>query len=193
MNLVSKKLCVVIASVACFLAGCQKTPRRSPADTLPMMGPAGGGADIQQPTNMSVAPGTDLEVRPEGNIIDDGKTIRGLLQPVYFDYDRSDIKQAERAKLQAAKDYLDKNPGTRLLLEGYCDWRGTSEYNLALGDRRANSAKRFLQSLGVKADRLESNSKGSLEASKAGDDASAAKDRRAEVVIIKANPTATPL
>ena len=147
------------------------------------------------PTDLStVAPGTTLEARAGGDgVIDDGRTIRGLLQPVYFDFDRSDIKPSERAKLQAAKEYLENNPGTRLLLEGYADWRGTAEYNHALGDRRANAAKRYLQSIGVPADRLESNSKGSLEASKNADEATMARDRRAEVVIIKANPTQSPL
>jgi hypothetical protein len=77
-------------------------------------------------------------------VIEDADTIRGLLQPVYFDFDRSNVKADERAKLQAAKDYLDKNPQYRLLLEGHCDWRGTAEYNLGLGDRRASEAKKYL-------------------------------------------------
>ncbi len=132
------------------------------------------------------APGLTSRL-PDG-VIDDGNTIRGLLQPVYFDFDRSEIKPAERPKLQAARDYLQSNPGARLLLEGHCDWRGTAEYNLGLGDRRANSAKRYLQSLGVAADRLETISKGSLEAATNADDATMAKDRRVEVVIIKPRP-----
>ncbi len=194
MNLLSKKLSVVLAAVACLLAGCPKAPVR-PDPSATVMGPQTGGPNIVQPTPLDLAtdPNSALTSRGADGVIDDGRTIRGLLQPVYFDFDRYDIKAAERAKLQAAKAYLDENPGTRLLLEGYCDWRGTAEYNQALGDRRANSAKRFLQTLGVPADRLESNSKGSLEASKNADDATRAKDRRAEVVIIKANPTATPL
>jgi peptidoglycan-associated lipoprotein len=193
MNVLSKKLSVLLAAAACLLAGCPKAPVR-PDPSATVLGPQSGGPNIVQPTALDLTTGpTDLQARPEGNIIDDGRTIRGLLQPVYFDFDRTDIKPSERAKLQAAKTYLDQNPGTRLLLEGYADWRGTAEYNQALGDRRANSAKRFLQTLGIPADRLESNSKGSLEASKNADDATAAKDRRAEVVIIKANPTATPL
>ena len=80
---------------------------------------------------------SQLTARTDGGI-DDGHTVRGVLQPVYFAFDSSAIKAAERPKLQAAKDYLDKNPGYRLLLEGHCDWRGTAEYNLSLGDRRAN-------------------------------------------------------
>lgn len=193
MNLVSKKVCVLVATAACLLGGCsKKPPRPDPAATV--LGPQTGGRDILAPAPVDLAPGTDLQARMPDGVIDDGNTIRGLLQPVYFDFDRSDVKQPERAKLQAAKDYLDKNPGTRLLLEGHCDWRGTAEYNLGLGDRRANAAKKYLQSLGVPATRLESNSKGSLEASKNSDDAAMAKDRRSDLVIIKAKaPGGAPL
>lgn len=193
MNLVSKKLCALVLGAAVALAGCSKKPVR-PDPSLTVMGPQGGGTYVP-PSDVLVASNVDgLQARLPDGVIDDGNTIRGLLQPVYFDLDKSDIKQAERAKLQAAKEYVDANPGTRILLEGHCDWRGTQEYNLSLGDRRANAAKRYLQSLGVPADRLESNSKGSLEASKNADEATMAKDRRAEVVIIKAKaPGSTPL
>ena len=85
-----------------------------------------------------------------------------------------------------AKDYLAKNPNQKLLLEGHCDWRGTAEYNLSLGDRRASAVKKYLLSLGVVADKLETLSKGSLEAAKNGDDASMAKDRRVDLVVSKA-------
>jgi peptidoglycan-associated lipoprotein len=79
------------------------------------------------------------------------------------------------------------------LLEGHCDWRGTAEYNLGLGDRRANAAKKYLLSLGVAADRLESVSKGSLEASKNADDATMAKDRRVDLVVVNPKSGASPL
>ncbi|MSU53378.1 MAG: flagellar motor protein MotB, partial [Opitutaceae bacterium] len=105
---------------------------------------------------------------------------------VYFEFDRSDISRPEeRAKLQAAKNYLEKNPGQRLLLEGHADWRGTSEYNLGLGDRRANGAKKYLGTIQVSADKLETLSKGSEEAKKGGTDEDMKKERRVELVIIK--------
>jgi peptidoglycan-associated lipoprotein len=187
MKLASPKLCLVIASTALLLAGCTKKPAR-PNPTETSMGPTPG------PTNPNLNPtevpttldNSTLQSRLPDGAIDDGNTIRGLLQPVYFDFDAFAIKQGERDKLKAAKEYLDKNPAQRLLIEGHCDWRGTAEYNLGLGDRRANAAKKYLQSLGVPVDRLESNSKGSLEAKANADDATMAKDRRAELVIIKA-------
>ena len=110
---------------------------------------------------------------------------RTLLQAVYFDFDKSNIKAGERPKLEAAAQYLKDNPTHRVLLEGHCDWRGTAEYNLGLGDRRASAAKQFLSGLGVAADKTETLSKGSLDATKNADDATAAKDRRVELVVIR--------
>jgi len=196
MKLASQTLCVVTAGAALLIAGCQSKPTRpDPSQTAMGMTPGGGATtttSVIPPSDIStIAPGTELEKRPDG-VIDDGNTIRGLLQPVYFDFDRSDVKAAERPKLQAAKEYLDKNPGTRILLEGHCDWRGTAEYNLGLGDRRANAAKKYLISLGVPKDRVESNSKGSLDAAKNADDQTMVKDRRAEIVIVKAKQPGQP-
>jgi peptidoglycan-associated lipoprotein len=183
MKFASKSLCIAASIAAAFLAGCSKKPvRPEPAETA--LGPQSGGGGTLAPTDVNVAPDTSLQPR-DANVIDDGHTIRGLLQPVYFDFNLSSIKAAERPKLQAAKDYLEKNPQYRLLLEGHCDWRGTSEYNLGLGDRRANEAKKYLISLGVSAEKLETLSKGSEEASKNADDATMAKDRRDELVVLK--------
>jgi peptidoglycan-associated lipoprotein len=92
---------------------------------------------------------------------------------------------SEREKLKTAKDYLDKNAGQRLLLEGHADWRGTAEYNLGLGDRRANAVKKYLLSIGLPADRVETVSKGSLEAKPNADASTMEKDRRVDLVVLK--------
>jgi peptidoglycan-associated lipoprotein len=183
MKLASKSLLIVAASAAVLLAGCSKKPVR-PDPSATALGPQSGGAGNLTPSEVAVAPDTTLQPRADG-VIEDANTIRGLLQPVYFDFDRWNIKADERAKLQAAKDYLDKNPQYRLLLEGHCDWRGTSEYNLGLGDHRAAAAKKYLASIGVSADKLETLSKGSEEAKKNADEATMNKDRRDELVILK--------
>ncbi len=183
MKLASKSLCIIAASAAALLAGCSKKPLR-PDPSSTALGPQSGGAGNLTPTDVTTAPDSTLTQR-DPNILEDANTIRGLLQPVYFDFDRSSVKAAERPKLQAAKDYLEKNPQYRLLVEGHCDWRGTSEYNLGLGDRRANEAKKYLIQIGVAADKIETLSKGSEEAKKNADDATTAKDRRDELVILK--------
>jgi len=183
MKLATTKLCIIAASAAAIFAGCAKKPiRPDPSSTA--LGPQSGGGSNLAPTAVEVAPDTTLQAR-DPNILEDANTIRGMLQPVYFAFDRDTITEAERPKLQAAKDYLDKNPQYRLLLEGHCDWRGTSEYNLGLGDHRASGAKKYLISIGVSPDKLETLSKGSEEAKKNADDATMAKDRRDDLVILK--------
>jgi len=183
MKLASKSL--LIAAAAVFLAGCATKPvRPSPNETA--LGPQTGGGGALAPTEVATTADQNSALQPrDASIIETDATIRGLLQPVYFDFDRSNVKETERAKLQAAKDYLLKNPQYRLLLEGHCDWHGTSEYNLGLGDRRAAAAKKYLLTIGVPADKVETLSKGSEEAVKNADDATAAKDRRDELVVLK--------
>ena len=185
MKLASKSLCIIAASAAALLAGCAKKPvRPDPSSTA--LGPQSGGAGNLTPTDVSTtADANSALTNRDPNILEDANTIRGLLQPVYFEFDRSSVKAAERPKLQAAKYYLDKNPQYRLLLEGHCDWRGTSEYNLGLGDHRASEAKKYLIQIGVSADKIETLSKGSEEAKKNADDATMSKDRRDELVILK--------
>lgn len=182
MNNVSKKLFLVIVSAALVLTGCTKKPKR-PDPSATMLGPGTGGTINPLDVSTTADPMSGLEARDAG--FDMNGQMRGILQPVYFDFDKSSIKPAERSKLEAAAKYLKDNPTHRLLLEGHCDWRGTAEYNLGLGDRRANAAKQFLLTLGVSQDKLETLSKGSLEAVKNADDAAAAKDRRVELVVIK--------
>jgi peptidoglycan-associated lipoprotein len=184
MKLASKKFCLVIIGAALALSGCAKKPARpDPTGTLGQ--PLNDTA--QAPTNLptTTEPGSILQ--PRDDFDPSGRNPIALqAQTIYFDFDSSAVKQGEREKLKFVKDYLDKNLGFRLALEGRCDWRGTAEYNLSLGDRRANAVKSFLQSLGVAADKLEASSKGSLDAAKNADDATMAKDRRVDLIVVKA-------
>lgn len=81
-------------------------------------------------------------------------------QPVFFALDSSDVDQAGQQVLNANADILRKYPSWTITIEGHCDERGTAEYNLALGERRALAAKTYLVSLGVPADRLRTVSYG---------------------------------
>jgi peptidoglycan-associated lipoprotein len=185
MNLFSKSFSLVLLSVAVAVTGCVKKPKR-PDPSSTVMGQTGGGLGAGGPSDFGAltdASAGGLEQR-EG-VIETEDMIKGLLQPVYFDFDKSGIKESERPKLQAAKEYLDQNPQYRLLLEGHCDWRGTAEYNLGLGDRRAAAASNYLKTLGVSAEKLETLSKGDIDAKENGSDADMANDRRAEIVILK--------
>ena len=80
------------------------------------------------------------------------------MQDIYFDYDSSTIREDARATLsrnsEALKSLLSEYPNAAITVEGHCDERGSAEYNLGLGDRRATAVKEFLVQLGVSADRL---------------------------------------
>ena len=81
-------------------------------------------------------------------------------ESIYFDFDKSFIKLEYRAVLQAKAEFLKDDPNVHIRIEGNCDERGTNEYNLALGERRANSAAKFLVSLGIPSERIEAISYG---------------------------------
>jgi peptidoglycan-associated lipoprotein len=183
-----KKLFFVIASAALLFAGCSKKPTR-PSPDATLVGP---GGMTQGNHGFNTSP---IATNPDAPLLtprDDFDPITGqnraalAANTVYFDYDESAIKASEREKLKNAKEYIDKNPGMRLLLEGHCDWRGTAEYNLGLGDRRANAVKKYLLSLGLAADKLETLSKGSLNAKPNADAATMEKDRRVDLIVSKA-------
>ena len=82
------------------------------------------------------------------------------LDDVYFDLDKSEIRDDGRAGLQKDADFLKKWTSTAVTVEGHCDSRGSSEYNLALGSRRADAVKNYLVSLGVPTARITVVSKG---------------------------------
>ena len=82
------------------------------------------------------------------------------LEDVYFDYDKSDLRPEGRSALQKDADFMKKWSSTVVTIEGHCDSRGSSEYNLALGNRRASAARDYLVSLGVPANRVTVISKG---------------------------------
>ena len=87
-------------------------------------------------------------------------SVGSALKEVYFEFDRYDLSPDARTILKATADWLKKNPAARVELEGHCDERGTNEYNLALGAKRAQTAKDYLMSLGIPASRLSTTSYG---------------------------------
>jgi len=90
---------------------------------------------------------TDLNANEFQEITD--PAIKAIFQDIRFDYDQFALKAESQRTLSAIARWLKQNPGRRVLVEGHCDARGTAEYNIALGERRANSAKTFLVGQGV--------------------------------------------
>src|SRR5579885_3004578 len=82
------------------------------------------------------------------------------VKDAYFDYDKSDLRPDARSALNQTADFLKKYPEAKVTVEGHCDERGSTEYNLGLGDRRANAVKQYLVSLGISADRINTVSYG---------------------------------
>jgi peptidoglycan-associated lipoprotein len=91
---------------------------------------------------------------------DDHARESGLIGDVYFDFDKYDLKPEARERLSKNADFLKQNLGFVVTIEGHCDERGTNDYNIALGDRRANAAKEYLVTLGIASARLKTVSFG---------------------------------
>jgi peptidoglycan-associated lipoprotein len=104
--------------------------------------------------------------------------------PIYFAFDSDELTEESRRTLKQMAEYLRANPKAALTIEGHCDESGSAEYNLALGDRRARAAMKYLRDLGVDQVRLNTISYGEEKPAVAGsDEASRAKNRRGEFAV----------
>lgn len=163
-----------------------RTSKGLDGDFIPANGlDSGYGLDSEYGTGAK-----GLELKGDGSGIGNGmyngrEMVEGVIPSVYFGFDSSSISTTERAKLQQAADHLRSNPSDGLLLEGHCDWYGTADYNIALGERRAMSAKDYVVTLGIPASRVETLSKGSLESTSGLSKGDSAEDRRADIIILK--------
>lgn len=179
MKKFAKLLGLTLALFALILTGCQKKPVRD-ASTLPATGP--GNTIDPNAVALTEDPYTTLAPRTEDKPVNENQSV---VEAVFFALDRAAVAVPERPKLDAALKWLGANPEKNLVLVGHCDWRGTAEYNLGLGDRRANAVKRYLESLGADPKRLETLSKGSIDAKQGGGESEWQKDRRVDFVELK--------
>jgi peptidoglycan-associated lipoprotein len=138
-------LSMILAS-GLALSACSKKP---PAQLPPDPG-AAVSTDTTQSPIQGPAPGSQADFLAQ---------MMGQ-ETIYFETDRYDIDSADQAALSAQASWLQKYPAKLATIEGHADERGTREYNLALGERRANAAKNYLVSLGVDAGRLSTVSHG---------------------------------
>jgi len=108
-----------------------------------------------------------------------------LLKDIHFDFDKYDIQPGDAEILKGNAALLMKHPTVKIQIEGHCDERGTNEYNLALGERRANSTKNYLVSLGISPDRISAISYGEEKPLDPGHNEEAwGKNRRAHTIIL---------
>jgi len=161
---------LLVLWVIFMLGGCaQKTVESPEASDQGAMGPAES---------------LETEVSASDNIME-GRT-SGPMLPVYFDFDSSAIRSDQVERIEGNGDFLKQNPDVKIRIEGNCDPRGTKEYNLALGERRAQSALKYLVNLGVDESRLSTVSWGEEKLLLYGhDEISWAQNRRDDFVIVK--------
>ena len=162
----------LIAVSAAALAACSKKP---PAQLPPDPGPAVTTDTTTQPTTSGPVAGSQADFAAQ---------MMGQ-DTILFDTDKYNIDSTDAAALSAQAQWLLKYPAKRATIEGHADERGTRDYNLALGERRANAAKNYLVSVGVAADRLTTVSYGKERPVALGsDEDSWARNRRAVTVTI---------
>lgn len=135
-----------IFAAAALLAACSSTPENAGT------GGGGGGTGAQPPASSAPAAGI------VAGSIDD--FLKNVGDRVFFDFDKSNLKDDAKATLDKQVAWLKKYPNWSITIEGHCDERGTREYNLALGERRANSVKQYLAANGIAASRLKTISYG---------------------------------
>jgi len=163
---------IAIALVGLVLTGCagKKTPPAAPSED---------NTSTQTTAPAEAAAPSDFGA--DGQPIDP-RTGGPLNRTFYFGYDKSDINPSDIAVLEIHAQLLNRNTGKSVVIEGHCDERGTREYNLALGERRANAIKSFLTAAGVAASQIETVSYGEERPENPGHDESAwSRNRRAIV------------
>jgi len=182
------RFALVVMMFAAAACGSKKAPvleptTAPPPDTAPAPPPA---TPRSNPTTITEATPTVPAVRDDAlasSSLDDLNR-NSPLRPVFFQSDSSDVDPQAKAALDENALVLKQHPTWGVTIEGHCDERGTPEYNLSLGDRRAAAAVAYLRSLGVAADRLKTVSYGKEFPFDAGhDEAAWSKNRRAHFVI----------
>ncbi|MCP1470032.1 peptidoglycan-associated lipoprotein [Sphingobium sp. OAS761] len=163
---------LIVATAVVALAACSKKP---PAELPPAPGP-------------STSTGTTGPVTSSGPIKGSQEDFLASVSSdrIFFDLDQYDIDAQDQQTLQSQAAWLQQNPSVRVTIEGHADERGTRDYNIALGERRANAAKNYLASLGIDPGRITTVSYGKERPAALGSDEAAwAQNRRAVTVTIQ--------
>jgi peptidoglycan-associated lipoprotein len=131
------------------------TPQDSATYTITATGPGGSATASVRITVSAPPPPAPVVAAPTTD-----ELWAQQVQDAYFDLDKADLRDDARAALTSTAKFLSDHPEIKVVIEGHCDERGSTEYNLVLGDRRAAAVKQFLVSLGITADRLNTVSYG---------------------------------
>ena len=169
-----KILTLLLLSSGLALAGCATAPKELPPQ------PSGAGTG----TTTTMPPPPQAMGPVPGSQADFVASVLG--DTILFDTDRYNIDTEDQGILQSQAQWLARYPARRITIEGHCDERGTRDYNIALGERRANAAKNYLISVGIDASRVSTVSYGNERPIALGsDEASWAKNRRAVTITVQ--------
>jgi peptidoglycan-associated lipoprotein len=188
-----KMACYALAALITLAAGCAP----STADKSAGAPAPSGESSAKAATSASQGEGkrgsaketttdrSSLSELQEGKSSDSA----GPLKDIFYDFDSYNLRADARDVLRANADWLKRNPAARVEIEGHCDERGTNEYNLALGAKRAQAAKDFLATLGIGADRLSTISYGEeIPVCKEASESCWQRNRRARFVVLPSRP-----
>jgi len=165
--------------------GCKKQPTAASAEPgVPEVSGGGSGSETVRDTD-TMRPVVTEEPRPATSMAADDVNRSGILKSVYFDFDRYEIRPDQRQTLQDnARHLTGELARFRVVVEGHCDERGTNEYNMALGDRRANAARQYLIQMGIPSSRIRTVSYGEERPADPGHNETAwSRNRRAAFVV----------
>ena len=191
MRIRSASVAVLVGIVAASLALGACAPKKPPV-ARPLPPPPPTTPEAPPPPPAPVAPIAEAPVVTAKPVADDPMVTRSIdelnrdspMRPAFFDYDSAELSAEARAALDANAEVLKRYATWTVTVEGHCDERGTAEYNLALGERRAAAAQSYLVSLGVPAARVRTVSYGKEFPFDPGhEEAAWAKNRRAHFVI----------
>jgi peptidoglycan-associated lipoprotein len=199
--------CIIFLSFAALLSGgCAKKevvrtdeqvpvtqPAQRPADTeTTRPAPVQAPTRIEPTTPLPESTPTEGTVRPEapatpaGREDDQYAALQRELQAIYFNFDSATLSDEARATLSKDAELLAKRTSVKISVEGHTDERGSDDYNMALGERRAKAARDYLVNLGIQPERISVISYGEEKPAQPGSDEDAwSKNRRAEIVIVK--------
>jgi len=177
-------LTVILVSFV-LVTGCQKKAAMRPEATVPPSAKEQPASEQKQKGPEKITEQKVEAIASKDMAASSVEGKEGMFEDILFDYDRYDVKEGYRAELKAVSAWMTKNSSASISIEGHCDDRGTNEYNLALGDRRAKSVKDYLVSLGVPSSRIETISYGEEKplCTEQGEECWA-KNRRAHFVIL---------
>jgi peptidoglycan-associated lipoprotein len=154
MNRIRPSLLIAALALVVFVPACAKKKPEPPPVIPPAVQPQEPATEVAPRTQGEAVDRTPDPLAGDIVAVNDFVTRNGLLGDVYFEFDKADLSEESRSRLARNAEWLRSHPEFEIRIEGHCDERGTNEYNLALGERRAAAAMGYVSSLGVPANRL---------------------------------------